>query len=225
MRILVVEDEAKTAAAVRRGLEAEGYAIDIARDGVEGLWYAAENPYDVVILDIMLPELSGYELCARLREAGDWTPILMLTARDGDRDEADALDTGADDFLRKPFSFAVLVARVRALVRRGRRERPAVLVAAGLRLDPAAHRCWRGDAEVTLTAREFAVLEYLLRRAGDVVSKAAILENVWDFSFDGDPNIVEVYIRRLRQKLDAPFAAPLIETVRGAGYRLATDAG
>ena len=225
MRILVVEDEAKTAAAVRRGLEAEGYAIDIARDGVEGLWYAAENPYDVVILDIMLPELSGYELCARLREAGDWTPILMLTARDGDRDEADALDTGADDFLRKPFSFAVLVARVRALVRRGRRERPAVLVAAGLRLDPAAHRCWRGDAEVTLTAREFAVLEYLLRRAGDVVSKAAILKNVWDFSFDGDPNIVEVYIRRLRQKLDAPFAAPLIETVRGAGYRLATDAG
>ena len=224
MRILVVEDEAKTAAAIRRGLEAEGYAIDIAPDGAEGLWLAEQNPYDVVILDIMLPELSGYELCARLREAGDWTPILMLTAKDGELDEAHALDTGADDFLTKPFSFVVLLARVRALLRRGKAERPAVLSAADLRLDPAAHRCWRGDAEVALTAREFAVLEYLLRHAGDVVSKAAILENVWDFNFDGDPNIVEVYIRHLRMKLDEPFASRLIETVRGAGYRLATDA-
>ena len=193
MRILVVEDEAKTAAAIRRGLEAEGHAIDIAPDGAEGLWLAEQNPYDVVILDIMLPELSGYELCARLREAGDWTPILMLTAKDGELDEAHALDTGADDFLTKPFSFVVLLARVRALLRRGKTERPAVLTAADLRLDPAAHRCWRGDAEVALTAREFAVLQYLLRHAGDVVSKAAILENVWDFNFDGDPNIVEVY--------------------------------
>ena len=224
MRILVVEDEAKTAAAIRRGLEAEGYAIDIAPDDAEGLWLAEQNPYDVVILDIMLPELSGYELCARLREAGDWTPILMLTAKDGELDEAHALDTGADDFLTKPFSFVVLLARVRALLRRGKAERPAVLSAADLRLDPAAHRCWRGDAEVALTAREFAVLEYLLRHAGDVVSKAAILENVWDFNFDGDPNIVEVYIRHLRMKLDEPFASRLIETVRGAGYRLATDA-
>ena len=224
MRILVVEDEAKTAAAIRRGLEAEGHAIDIAPDGAEGLWLAEQNPYDVVILDIMLPELSGYELCARLREAGDWTPILMLTAKDGELDEAHALDTGADDFLTKPFSFVVLLARVRALLRRGKTERPAVLTAADLRLDPAAHRCWRGDAEVALTAREFAVLEYLLRHAGDVVSKAAILENVWDFNFDGDPNIVEVYIRHLRKKLDEPFASRLIETVRGAGYRLATDA-
>ena len=224
MRILVVEDEAKTAAAIRRGLEAEGYAIDIAPDGAEGLWLAEQNPYDVVILDIMLPELSDYELCARLREAGDWTPILMLTAKDGELDEAHALDTGADDFLTKPFSFVVLLARVRALLRRGKAERPAVLSAADLRLDPAAHRCWRGDAEVALTAREFAVLEYLLRHAGDVVSKAAILENVWDFNFDGDPNIVEVYIRHLRMKLDEPFASRLIETVRGAGYRLATDA-
>ena len=224
MRILVVEDEAKTAAAIRRGLEAEGHAIDIAPDGAEGLWLAEQNPYDVVILDIMLPELSGYELCARLREAGDWTPILMLTAKDGELDEAHALDTGADDFLTKPFSFVVLLARVRALLRRGKTERPAVLTAADLRLDPAAHRCWRGDAEVVLTAREFAVLEYLLRHAGDVVSKAAILENVWDFNFDGDPNIVEVYIRHLRKKLDEPFASRLIETVRGAGYRLATDA-
>ena len=224
MRILVVEDEAKTAAAIRRGLEAEGHAIDIPPDGAEGLWLAEQNPYDVVILDIMLPELSGYELCARLREAGDWTPILMLTAKDGELDEAHALDTGADDFLTKPFSFVVLLARVRALLRRGKMERPAVLTAADLRLDPASHRCWRGDAEVALTAREFAVLEYLLRHAGDVVSKAAILENVWDFNFDGDPNIVEVYIRHLRKKLDEPFASRLIETVRGAGYRLATDA-
>ena len=224
MRILVVEDEAKTAAAIRRGLEAEGYAIDIAPDGAEGLWLAEQNPYDVIILDIMLPELSGFELCARLREAGDWTPILMLTAKDGEFDEAHALDTGADDFLTKPFSFVVLLARVRALLRRGKAERAAVLSAGDLRLDPAAHRCWRGEAEVALTAREFAVLEYLLRHAGDVVSKAAILENVWDFNFDGDPNIVEVYIRHLRKKLDDPFATGLIDTVRGAGYRLASDA-
>ena len=224
MRILVVEDEAKTAAAIRRGLEAEGYAIDIAPDGAEGLWLAEQNPYDVIILDIMLPELSGFELCARLREAGDWTPILMLTAKDGELDEAHALDTGADDFLTKPFSFVVLLARVRALLRRGKAERPAVLSAGDLRLDPAAHRCWRGEAEVALTACEFAVLEYLLRHAGDVVSKAAILENVWDFNFDGDPNIVEVYIRHLRKKLDDPFATGLIDTVRGAGYRLASDA-
>ena len=224
MRILVVEDEAKTAAAIRRGLEAEGYAIDIARDGAEGLWLAEQNPYDVVILDIMLPELSGYELCARMRGVGDWTPILMLTAKDGELDEAHALDTGADDFLTKPFSFVVLLARVRALLRRGKAERPAVLCAGELRLDPAAHRCWRGEQEVPLTAREFAVLEYLLRHAGDVVSKAAILENVWDFNFDGDPNIVEVYIRHLRKKLDEPFGSRLIDTVRGAGYRLSDDA-
>ena len=159
-----------------------------------------------------------------MREAGDWTPILMLTAKDGELDEAHALDTGADDFLTKPFSFVVLLARVRALLRRGKAERPAVLSAGDLRLDPAAHRCWRGEAEVALTACEFAVLEYLLRHAGDVVSKAAILENVWDFNFDGDPNIVEVYIRHLRKKLDDPFATGLIDTVRGAGYRLASDA-
>jgi DNA-binding response OmpR family regulator len=224
VRILVVEDEAKTAAAVRRGLEAEGYAVDIAADGAEGLWLAEQNPYDVLILDIMLPELSGYDLCARLRAAGDWTPILMLTAKDGELDEANALDTGADDFLTKPFSFLVLLARVRALLRRGKAERPPVLAAGDLRLDPAAHRCWRGDEEVALTAREFSVLEYLLRHAGDVVSKSSILENVWDFKFDGDPNIVEVYIRHLRKKIDEPFESRLIETVRGAGYRLANDA-
>ena len=223
MRVLVVEDEPKVAAAVRRGLEAEGFAVDVANNGNDGRWMAEENDYDVLILDIMLPRLSGNELCAHLRSIGDWTPILMLTARDGELDEANALDAGADDYLTKPFSFVVLVAHVRALARRGQAERPAVLEAGALRLDPAAHRCWRGDAEVALTAREFAVLECLLRRKGDVVSKSAILENVWDFNFDGDPNIVEVYIRHLRRKLDVDQATSVIETVRGAGYRLATD--
>ena len=225
MRVLVVEDEPKVAAAVKRGLAAEGYAVDIAGDGSEGQWLAEENPYDVLILDIMLPGISGYELCARLRAQGIWTPILMLTAKEGELDEAHALDTGADDFLSKPFSFVVLLARVRALLRRGSRERPTLLEAGDLRLDPAAHRCWREGEEVRLTAREFAVLEYLLRHAGDVVPKAAILENVWDCNFDGDPNIVEVYIRHLRRKIDRPFERQAIETVRGAGYRLAADGG
>ena len=225
MRVLVVEDEAKVAAAVKRGLAAEGYAVDVAGDGNEGQWLAEENPYDVVILDIMLPGISGYELCARLRAKGNWTPILMLTAKEGELDEARALDTGADDFLTKPFSFVVLLARVRALLRRGSRERPTLLEAGDLRLDPAAHRCWRGGDEVRLTAREFSVLEYLLRHAGDVMPKSAILENVWDFNFDGDPNIVEVYIRHLRRKIDRPFEREAIETVRGAGYRLAADGG
>ena len=225
MRVLVVEDEAKVAAAVKRGLAAEGYAVDVAGDGNEGQWLAEENPYDVVILDIMLPGISGYELCARLRAKGNWTPILMLTAKEGELDEARALDTGADDFLTKPFSFVVLLARVRALLRRGSRERPTLLEAGDLRLDPAAHRCWRGGDEVRLTAREFSVLEYLLRHAGDVMPKSAILENVWNFNFDGDPNIVEVYIRHLRRKIDRPFEREAIETVRGAGYRLAADGG
>ncbi len=225
VRVLVVEDEARVAAAVKRGLTAEGYAVDIAGDGGDGQWLAEQNPYDVIILDIMLPGISGYDLCARLRAAGDWTPILMLTAKDGERDEAQALDTGGDDFLTKPFSFVVLLARVRALLRRGRRERPALLEAGDLRVDPAAHRCWRADTEVRLTAREFAVLEFLMRHAGDVVPKAAILENVWDFNFDGDPNIVEVYVRHLRRKLDEPFDRHSIETVRGAGYRLLAGDG
>ena len=194
MRVLVVEDETKVASAVKRGLSAEGYAVDIAATGTDGLWLAEQNPYDILILDIMLPGITGYELCSRLRAQSIWTPILILTAKDGDLDEAHALDTGADDFLSKPFSFVVLLARVRALLRRGRSERPTLLEAGDLRLDPAAHRCWREGEEVRLTAREFAVLEYLLRQAGDVVAKAAILENVWDFSFAGDPNIVEVYI-------------------------------
>lgn len=223
MRVLVVEDEAKVAAAVRRGLEGEGFAVDVAGNGDDGRWMAEENEYDALILDIMLPGMTGTDLCAHLRAAGDWTPILMLTARDGELDEANALDVGADDYLTKPFSFVVLVARVRALVRRGQTARPAILEAGAIRLDPAAHRCWRDEAEVALTAREFAVLEFLLRRHGDVASKSAILENVWDFNFDGDPNIVEVYIRHLRRKLDGDSDRSLIETVRGAGYRLAAD--
>ena len=173
----------------------------------------------------MLPGMNGYKVCASLREAGNWTPILMLTAKDGELDEAEALDTGADDFLSKPFSFVVLVARIRALLRRGGRERPPVLEVGDLRLDPAAHRAWRGDVEVTLTPRQFSLLEYLMRKAGEVVSKAEILEHVWDYAFEGDPNIVEVYIRHLRKRIDEPFERNAIQTVRLVGYRLDADGG
>jgi two-component system OmpR family response regulator len=220
MRVLIVEDETKVAAAVRRGLEAEGFAVDVALTGTDGLWMATENPYDVIVLDILLPGLNGYEVCRKLREAGDWTPILMLTAKQGDYDQAEALDTGADDYLTKPFSFVVLLARLRAVLRRSERSDPVVYTAGDVRLDPVTHRCWRGEVEVELTAREFSVLEFLLRRAGEVVTKAEILDNVWDFAFEGDPNIVEVYVRRLRRKIDEPFGRHLIQTVRGSGYRL-----
>jgi DNA-binding response OmpR family regulator len=222
---LVVEDEPKVAAAVKRGLEGEGFAVDVAGDGIDGLWMATEHAYDAIVLDIMLPGKNGYDVCAALREAGNWTPVLMLTAKDGDLDEAEALDTGADDYLTKPFSFVVLVARVRALLRRANRGTPPPVEAGDLRIDPARHRCWRGDVEIALTAREFAVLEFLMRRAGDVIPKLQVLEGVWDYEFDGDPNIVEVYIRHLRRKIDEPFGRKAIETVRGAGYRLAADGG
>jgi two-component system OmpR family response regulator len=225
MRVLVVEDEKKVAAAVKRGLQAEGYAVDVALDGIDGLWMATEHDYDVIVLDIMLPGKNGYDVCAALREAGNWTPVLMLTAKEGEFDEAEALDTGADDYLTKPFSFVVLTARVRALLRRASRSAPSPVEAGDLRLDPARHRCWRGETEVTLTAREFAVLEYLMRRTGQVVAKSEILEGVWDYDFEGDPNIVEVYIRHLRRKIDEPFARSAIETIRGAGYRLAASGG
>jgi two-component system OmpR family response regulator len=224
LRVLVVEDDKHLAGAVKRGLEAEGYAVDVALDGVQGKWLATEQGYDVIVLDILLPGLNGYRLCGELRDAGNWTPILMLTAKNGEYDEAEALDTGADDFLSKPFSFVVLLARLRALLRRGRPERPIQLEVGDLRVDPAARHCWRAGQRVSLTAREFAVLEYLVRRAGDVVSKRELLEHVWDFDFEGDPNIIEVYVRRLRRKIDEPRGAPLIHTVRGAGYRLSTDA-
>ena len=225
MRVLVVEDEKQIAAGLRTGLEAEGFAVDVAVDGNDGLWMAREHPYDAIVLDIMLPGLNGYRVCAALREEGNWTPILMLTAKDGELDEAEALDTGADDYLSKPFSYVVLVARLRALLRRGVRERPAVLDAGDLRFDPASRQIWRGETEVTLTAREAALLEYMLRRRGEVVSKRDILAHVWDDNFEGDPNIIEVYIRRLRTKLDRPFGRAAVETVRGAGYRLASDGG
>ena len=225
MRILVVEDDKHLAGALRRGLEAEGYAVDVALDGSDGEWLATENAYDALILDVMLPKLAGDELCARRRDAGDWTPILMLTARSGPEQEARALDSGADDFLAKPFSFMVLVARVRALVRRGRHNRPTVLEAGDLRLDPATHRVWRGETPVELTPRQFSMLEFLLRRAGEVVSKATILAHVWDFSFDGDPNIVEVYVRQLRLRVDEPFGRNSLQTVRLVGYRLDPGGG
>lgn len=225
MRVLVVEDEKRLAAGLKNGLEAEGFAVDVALDGTDGLWMAQENPYDAIVLDIMLPGVNGYRICSTLREEGNWTPILMLTAKDGEWDEAEALDTGADDYLTKPFSYVVLVARLRALLRRGARERPTVLTAGDLRLDPATHQVRRGAADVELTPREIALLEFLMRRAGEVVSKREILDHVWDYDFEGDPNIVEVYVRRLRQKLDRPFGRQAIETVRGAGYRLDEGGG
>ncbi len=225
MRILVVDDEKGLAAGLRSGLEADGFAVDVATNGTDGLWLARENPYDAIVLDILLPGINGFEICQILRRDGIWTPILMLTAKDGVWDEVEALDTGADDYLTKPFSYPVLVAHLRALVRRGAPERPAILEAGDLCLDPASRRASRGAVEVTLTARESSLLEFLLRRRGLVVSKLEILANVWDDDFDGDPNIVEVYIRHLRNKLDRPFGRGSIETIRGAGYRLASDGG
>jgi DNA-binding response OmpR family regulator len=221
MRLLVVEDEKQLATLLKRGLEAEGFAVDVGTDGEQGLWLATENGYDAIVLDIMLPKVNGYQICAHLRDSDDWTPILMLTAKDGEYDEAEALDTGADDYLTKPFSYVVLVARLRALIRRGQRERPARLRLGDLTVDPAARRCSRGDADIHLTSKEFAVLEYLARRAGEVVAKTEIVGHVWDFAYDGDPNIVEVYVSALRRKIDAPFGRTAIETIRGAGYRLA----
>lgn len=223
MRLLVVEDEQRLARSLERGLAADGFAVDVATDGTDGLWMARENSYDAIVLDVMLPGVDGYRLCAVLREEGNWTPVLMLTAMDGELDEAEGLDIGADDYLTKPFSHRVLVARLRALFRRGARERPAVLTTGDLRLDPGSRRAWRAGVQLALTAREVSVLEYLLRSAGQVVSKADILAHVWDDAFAGDPNIVEVYIRYLRRKVDLPFGRSSIETIRGAGYRLADD--
>lgn len=225
MRVLVVDDEERFAAAVRLGLEAEGIAVDVAHSGTDGLWRARENSYDAIVLDIMMPGMSGYRVCQTLRDEGDWTPVLMLTAKDGEWDEVEALDTGADDYLTKPFSSAVLLARLRALVRRGARERPVVLEAGDLTVDPASRTVRRGGDTIDLTSREFAVLDFLLRRKGEVVSKSEVLANVWDDDFEGDPNIVEVYIRHLRNKIDRPFQRDSIETVRGAGYRLDARGG
>jgi len=226
VRVLVVEDERRLAAAVKRGLEAEGFVVDLAHDGVNGLHMAREGGYDSVVLDIMLPGLSGYKVCAQLRAEENWVPVLILSAKDGEYDQADGLDLGADDYLTKPFSYIVLAARLRALLRRGATPRPAVLRAGDLSLDPAARVVRRGAVVVSLTAREFALLEYLLRRAGEVVPKAELLSHVWDAADEiADLNIVEVYVGYVRRKIDAPFSRHAVQTVRGAGYLLAADGG
>ncbi len=224
MRVLVVEDERRMAAALQRGLQAESFAVDLAFDGEEGLHLARVGDYDVIVLDIMLPKLSGYNVCKRLRAEENWVPILMLSAKDGEYDMADGLDLGADDYLTKPFSYVVLVARLRALIRRGQGRRPAVLEAGDLVLDPATRRVSRGGTPIELTPREFALLEYLMRRHDEVVAKSEILEHVWD-TLDTDPNVVEVYVGYLRRKVDTPFGRSALRTVRGAGYRLMGDGG
>ena len=223
MRVLVVDDEVRLAEGLRLGLEAEGCAVDVANDGIDGLWFATEHQYDVIVLDWMMPGMNGWKVLSSLRAADNWTPVLMLTARDADQDEIEALVTGADDYVTKPFSFAVLMARLRVLARRGAVERPAVLEAGSLRVDPGARTVARGEVDIDVTSREFAVLEYLIRHRDLVVSKRDILAGVWDDEFDGDPNIVEVYIGHLRQKIDRPFGQATIQTVRGAGYRLVSD--
>ncbi|MEU5876663.1 response regulator transcription factor [Spirillospora sp. NPDC047279] len=225
MRLLIVEDERRLAASLAKGLTAEGFAVDVVHDGTAGLHRAFDHEYDLILLDIMLPGMNGYRVCAALRAAGDETPILMLTAKDGEYDEAEGLDTGADDYLTKPFSYVVLLARVRALLRRRTRGGASTIVLGDLTVDPAARSVRRGDTEVEVTAKEFAVLEHLAVNAGLVVSKGQILEHVWGAAYDGDPNIVEVYVSALRRKLDAPFGRRSIVTVRGSGYRLVTDGG
>jgi two-component system, OmpR family, response regulator len=225
MRALVVEDELKMAALLRRGLTEEGYAADIAGTGDEALWMARAAPYDVIVLDVMLPGRYGFAVCRELREAGVWAPILMLTARDAVEDRVEGLDSGADDYLTKPFSFAELLARLRALARREAAERPPVLEVGSLRLDPATRQVWRGDVEVALSAKEFALLETFMRRPGHVLSRLDLLEHAWDYGYENRSNVIDVYIRYLREKLDRPFGVRSIETVRGAGYRLRGDGG
>ena len=216
MRVLVVDDEVRLAAALRRGLEAEGFTVDVAHDGLDGLWHGTEQPYDAIVLDIMLPGMNGYRVCAELRARGITTPILMLTAKDGEFDEAEALDTGADDFLSKPFSYVVLVARLRALVRRARGQFSNDIVVGPVRLNLATRRCTVDDRDVSLTSREFAVFEYLVSRVGEVVPKRDVLANVWEEQYDGPENVVEVHVHALRRKLDVD----IIETIRGGGYRV-----
>jgi two-component system, OmpR family, response regulator len=220
VRVLVVEDEKRLARAIARGLEDHGFAVQVEHDGHSGYWQGREQSFDAIVLDIMLPGLSGYEVCRRLRAAEVWTPILVLTAKEGEYDEADALDLGADDYLRKPFSYVVLVARLNALLRRGAPTRPSVLHAGDLVLDPGTRTVHRGGVPIELTSREFSLLEYLMRCAGQTRSKYEVLEHVWGADFDRGPNVVEVYIGYLRRKIDQPFGVVSIETVRGHGYQL-----
>jgi two-component system OmpR family response regulator len=223
MRVLVVEDEKKLAGLLARGLREEGYAADIAERGEEALWMANAVAYDAILLDVMLPGLDGFAICKRLREGGVWSPVLMLTARDAVDDRVTGLDSGADDYLSKPFSFEELLARIRSLTRRAPVERPAVIVVGDLRLDPGAHRAWRGDAELGLSAKEFALLELFMRRPGAVLSRGQLLDGAWDIAFESRSNVVDVYVRYLREKIDRPFGCESIETVRGVGYRLRAD--
>jgi len=220
MRVLVVEDEGRMAALLQRGLQEEGYAVDLAATGEDGIWLATENAYDAVLLDVLLPDLDGFEVCRRLRDAGRWAPILMLTARDAVPDRVNGLDAGADDYLTKPFAYPELLARLRAVIRRGPHERPAAISVGDLSLDPATKEVRRGVRQVPLTPKEFALLEYFMRHAGEVLTRTQILEHVWDFAFDGDSNVIEVYVRYLREKVDRPFGRQSLETVRGVGYRL-----
>lgn len=220
LRVLVVEDSVKMAAVLKRGLEEEGYAVDVARTGEDGLWMGVENPNDVIVLDVRLPDIDGFEVCRMLRQRGQWAPVLMLTARAGVADRVRGLDAGADDYLAKPFSFSELHARTRALLRRGARERPAQLMVDDLTLDPAARTVRRRQVAIDLSAKEFALLEYFMRHPGEVLSRTRLIEHVWDFAYDGGSNIVDVYVRYLREKIDRPFGLRSLETVRGSGYRL-----
>jgi two-component system OmpR family response regulator len=224
MRVLVVEDDVKMASLLRRGLLEEGLAADVARTGDDALWMAEATDYDAIVLDVMLPGADGFEVCRRLRESGRWSPVLMLTARDAVEDRVAGLDAGADDYLTKPFSFAELLARLRALARRAPLERPTVLEAGDLRLDPATRRAWRGDVEIGLSAKEFALLETFMRRPGEVLSRYQLLEHCWDYGYENRSNVVDVYVRYLREKIDRPFGRSSLETVRGVGYRFRGEA-
>jgi DNA-binding response OmpR family regulator len=220
MRVLVVEDEVNLAKAVAQGLQAEGYDVEVSHDGEDGLWRAREGQFDAIVLDIMLPGMNGYRVCAELRREEIWTPILMLTAKDGEYDEAEGLDTGADDYLTKPFSMVVLLARLRALIRRGTAVRSPMLSVGELRLDPASRECRRGNDEILLTPREFAVLEALAAEPGRALTKQALIDRVWGLDYGGNPNIVEVYVGYLRKKIDRPYGTEMLQTVRGVGYRV-----